>query len=104
MNSGSLTSGGFTVNPVTGTIASVSGTGTIPGLKGGSATIKVAIQRESLPFLGWFYAGYVSVCDPGAHLNTVALVSTPSLTRVASTGCRELGTDWLRTGRRSSTS
>ncbi len=91
VNSGSLTSGGFTVNPVTGTIASVSGTGTIPGLKGGSATIKVAIQRESLPFLGWFYAGYVSVCDPGAHLNTVALVSTPSLTRVGINGVSGIG-------------
>ncbi len=76
--SGSSTSGGFTVDPATGTITSVSGTGTIPGLKGGSATIKVAIQRESLPFLGWFYAGYVSVCDPG-HTST----PSPSSSRQA---------------------
>ena len=82
----------------------MSGTGTIRGSRAGSATIKVAVQRESLPFLGWFYAGYVSVCDPGAHLNTVALVLTPSLTRVAPMGCRTLGTDWLRMGRRLSMS
>ena len=91
VNSGSLSSGGFTVSPATGTITSVSGTGTIAGLKGGSATIKVAVQREWLPFLGWFYAGYVSVSDPEAHLNTVAVVLTPSLTRVGTSGVSGLG-------------
>ena len=89
VNSGSLTSGGFTVAPATGTITSVSGTGTIRGLKGGSATIKVAIEREPEIFSGvrgMFYVGYISVDDPGAHLNTVALVLIPTLTRVGSNG------------------
>ena len=39
-----------------------------------------------MPFLGWFYAGFVSVSDPGAHLNTVAAVLTPILTRLGSSG------------------
>ncbi len=91
VNSGSLTSGGFTVSPATGTVTSVTGTGTIPGLKGGSGAIKVVVQREWVPFLGWFYAGYVSVSDPGAHLNTVALVLTPSLTRVSANGVSGVG-------------
>ena len=91
VNSGSLTSGGFTVSPATGTITSVSGTGTIPGLKGGSATVKVSVRREWVPFLGWLYAGYVSVSDPGAHLNTVALLLTPILTRVGTSGVSGVG-------------
>jgi uncharacterized protein YegP (UPF0339 family) len=89
VNAGSLTSGGFTVSPATGTITSVTGTGTIPGLKGGSATIKVAIQREPVLFFGVhpeIYVGYISVDDPGAHLDTIALVFTSTLTRVGSSG------------------
>ena len=85
VNSGSLTSGGFTVSSATGTINSVSGTGTIPGLKGGSATIKVAIEREPgfvLGLHGQFYVGLISVDDPGAHLNTTAFVLSTALTRV----------------------
>ena len=89
VNSGSLTSGGFTITPATGTITSVTGTGTIAGLKGGSATIKVDIQREPelfLGVLGKFYVGYISVDDPGAHLDTVALVFLANVTRVGSNG------------------
>ena len=48
-NSGSLTSGGFTVSPATGTITSVTGTGTIPGLKGGFATVKVPSNAIRCP-------------------------------------------------------
>jgi hypothetical protein len=91
VNSGSLTSGGFTTSPATGTITSVTGTGTIPGLKGGSATVKVSVQRDPVPFLGWFYSGYVSVTNPGAHLNAVALVLTPILTGVGSSGVSGVG-------------
>ena len=63
----------------------MTGIGTIPGLKGGSATIKVAIQREPVFLFGAhpeIYVGYISVDDPGAHLNTTALVFTSNLTRV----------------------
>jgi hypothetical protein len=89
VNSGSLTSGGFTVSPATGAITSVTGTGTIPGLKGGSVTIKVAIQREPVFFFGAhpeIYVGYISVNDPGAHIDSNALVFTSTLTRVGSSG------------------
>jgi hypothetical protein len=84
VNSGSLTSGGFTVSPSSGTITSVTGTGTIPGVNGGSATITVKIQRYT--YAGFSaYIGTISVSDPGAHLKTTAIVITPSLTR-ADTG------------------
>ena len=72
----------------------MSGTGTIPGLKGGSATIKVAIEREPefvLGLHGQFYVGLISVDDPGAHLNTTAFVLSTALTRVGTNevfGCR----------------
>ncbi|MDR3648751.1 MAG: protease pro-enzyme activation domain-containing protein [Acidimicrobiales bacterium] len=80
-NSGSLTSGSFSVTPSSGTITSVTGTGTIPGLKGGSATITVKIQRYTFAGLS-AYLGTISVSDPGAHVNTIAVVLAPSLTRV----------------------
>ncbi len=82
-NSGSLTSGAITVSPTTGTITSVTGTGTIPGLKGGSATITVKIQRYSFAGLS-AYLGTISVSDPDAHVNTIAVVLASSLTRVGS--------------------
>ena len=36
--------------------------------------------------MGKFYVGYISVDDPGAHLDTVALVLSADLTRVGSNG------------------
>jgi hypothetical protein len=84
-NSGSLTSGGFTVTPSSGTISSVQGMATIPGLKGGTATITVKVKSVPTP-LGTFYLGTISVSDPDSHLNTTAIVLTKSLTRVGSLG------------------
>jgi hypothetical protein len=85
INSGSLTSGAFTVTPSSGTISAVTGTGTIPGLKGGSATITVKVGRVPSP-LGAVYVGTISVTDPDSHLNTTAVVLTRTLTGVGSTG------------------
>ncbi len=87
-NSGSQTSGGFTITPATGTISSVTGAGTIPGLKGGSTTIKVNVQRIWLWLFGFrqIDVGYIQVVDPGANLNSTALVLTPILTRVGTKG------------------
>ena len=80
-NSGSLTSGGFTISPPSGTVSSVSGTGTIPGVKGGSAAITVNIHRVAF-FGSFIYIGSISVTDPGGQLKTTALVLSTSLTRV----------------------
>ncbi len=87
LNSGSLTSGGFIATTANGAITSVYGTGTIPGLKGGSATITVNIHRSWLNFWGrhQFYIGSISVYDPGAHLFATALVITNNLTQPSST-------------------
>jgi hypothetical protein len=88
MNSGSLTSGGFTITPATGTIESVTGTGTIPGVNGGSVTITVQIQRIWIWFFGFrqLYLGTIHVEDPGANLATTALVFDGSLTPVGANG------------------
>jgi hypothetical protein len=88
-DSGLLTSGGFTVSTAYGigylwcgsTITAVTGTGTIPGLKGGLATITVSIHR-----IGCLYIGFINVVDPGAHLKTTALVRATSLTRIGANG------------------
>jgi hypothetical protein len=88
VNSGSLTSGGFTIKRTDGTIQAVTGTGTIKGLKGGAATITVNIQHTWVFFFGrrLLYVGTISVNDPRAHLNTTALVLTPTLARIGTTG------------------
>ena len=87
LNAGSLTSGGFIATVANGTITSVNGTGTIPGLKGGSATVTITIHRSWLDWGGHhqFYVGAISVYDPGAHLFTTALVVTSALTQVSAT-------------------
>ena len=88
VNSGPLTSGGFTIDPGVGTINSLTGTGAIPGLSGGSAHITVNIHRIWLWFLGFrqIYIGTIDVDDSGANLDTTALVITTNLTRSGSTG------------------
>ena len=64
---------------------SVTGTGTIPGTSGGSATITVDIHRST--FFGFsVYVGTIDVSDPGARLKTTAAVLTPTLTRVGTNG------------------
>ena len=87
LNSGSLTSGGFTVSTSHGVITSVTGTGTIPGLKGGSATIRLDIHRTWQNFWGrnQFYVGTITVYDSGARLFTTALEFSSGLTLVSST-------------------
>ena len=64
------------VAPSTGTVTSVSGTITIPGLDGGSATVTVNVVR----ILG-LYAGTVKVSDPSAAIDTTAIVATTNLAR-----------------------
>jgi len=75
-NTGVVTSGSLKVEPSTGTISSVTGTRTIPGLRGGSATITMDIVR-----VFGLYIGAVRVSDPGAHLNTTTIVLSITLTR-----------------------
>jgi hypothetical protein len=77
-NSATVTSGGITVNPSSGTISSVTGTATIPGLDGGSATITAEIFRVK-----GIYIGLITVSDPKAALNTTSVVLSTSLTRTA---------------------
>jgi DnaJ-class molecular chaperone len=78
INSGPITSGSLKVEPSTGPVISVTGTLTIPGAAGGTATIAVAIARV----LG-VGVGIVTVSDPGAHVETGAVVLNRSLTRTA---------------------
>jgi len=77
-DTGPVTSGSLDVQPTAGAISSVNGTIKIPGASGGTATISVHIARV----LG-YYIGDVSVSDPGADLDTTALVLTTTLTRTA---------------------
>ena len=79
---GPVTSGSLKVSPSAGTLTSVTGTFTIPGLNGGPARVSVAIVR-----LFGLYIGVVSVSDPGAHLGTTATVFTKA---VAATGNGEV--------------
>ena len=67
--------------PASGPITSVTGTGTIPGAKGGSATVVVSIRRYSFGST-FIYVGAIAITDTGSHLKTTALVLTTSLTRV----------------------
>lgn len=78
-NSGEISSGSLTVDPSSGTITSVNGTITIPGLHGGTARITVHIFR-----VFGIYLGEVTVQDPSAQLRTTSLVFTTDLTRTAS--------------------
>ena len=77
-NGGPITSGSLKVEPSTGAVSSVTGRLTIPGATGGTATISVDIARV----LG-LYIGVVTFSDPEAHLSTVAVVLSATLTRTA---------------------
>jgi hypothetical protein len=77
-NTGPITSGSLKVEPSTGTITSVTGKFTIPGVNGGMTTVNVNIIRVLR-----LYVGVVTVSDPGAHLNTTAIVLSTTLTRTA---------------------
>ena len=67
--------GAVNAEPSLGQLRTVSGTITIAGLDGGSATISVHIVRARD-----VYTGYIRVSDPSAHLETTALVLTHNLT------------------------
>lgn len=75
-NSGGVISGDITVSPATGTVSSVTGTASIRGLRGGSATVTAIIYRVK-----GVYVGSVIVSDPSAALSTVSPVLTPLVTR-----------------------
>ena len=81
-NSGALLSGGFTISKFGGIITSIQGTGTIPGLKGGTASVTVDIHRSLEDFFGphQLYVGSIEVKDSGAHLETSAFVFDGNLT------------------------
>jgi hypothetical protein len=77
-NGGPITSGSLKVEPSTGAITSVTGRLTIPGVTGGTATVSVDIAR-----VFGLYIGVVTFSDPEAHLGTVAVVLSATLTRTA---------------------
>jgi hypothetical protein len=73
------TSGSLNVKPPSGTVASVTGTLTLPGALGGTATVAVAIAR-----VFGVGVGIVTVSDPAAQLETGAVVLSGTLARTAS--------------------
>jgi hypothetical protein len=75
-NHGVTTSGSLNVKPPAGAVVSVTGTLTLPGALGGTATVAVAIARV----LG-VGVGIVTVSDPAAQLETGAVVLSSTLTR-----------------------
>ena len=77
-DSGAITSGRITISPATGAVTSAAGTITIPGAKGGTASITIRAVR----ILG-FYIGDIQVTDPSEHLSTIAAILTTKLTHTA---------------------
>jgi hypothetical protein len=75
-NQGVTTSGALSIKPPAGAVVSVTGTLTLPGARGGAATVAVAIARV----LG-VGVGIITVSDPGSELETGAVVLSGSLTR-----------------------
>jgi hypothetical protein len=78
VNHGVTISGALSVKPPTGAVVSVTGTLALPGAMGGTATVAVAIAR--VVGVG---VGIVTVSDPGAQLETGAVVLSSSLARTA---------------------
>ena len=77
-NQGVTTAGALSIKPPSGAVVSVTGTLVLPGALGSTATVAVAIARV----LG-VGVGIVTVSDPGAELETGAVVLGSSLTRTA---------------------
>ncbi len=77
-NRGVTTSGSLSVKPSSGAVVSVTGTLMLAGARGGAATVAVAIARV----LG-VGVGIVTVSDPGADLETGAVVLGSSVGRTA---------------------
>jgi hypothetical protein len=78
VNHGVTISGALSVKPPTGAVVSVTGTLALPGAMGGTATVAVAIAR-----VAGVGVGIVTVSDPGAPLETGAVVLSSSLARTA---------------------
>ena len=78
VNHGVTISGALSVKPPTGAVVSVTGTLALPGAMGGTATVAVAIAR-----VAGVGVGIVTVSDPGAQLETGAVVLSSSLARTA---------------------
>lgn len=78
VNHGVTISGALSVKPPSGAVVSVTGTLALPGTMGGTATVAVAIAR--VVGVG---VGIVTVSDPGAQLETGAVVLSSSLARTA---------------------
>ena len=77
-HSGPVASGSLKIEPSTGPVISATGTLTIPGAAGGTATIAVAMAR-----VFGVGVGVITVSDPGADVETGAVVLNGSLTRTA---------------------
>jgi len=82
-NNAPLLSGTLNISPTTGTISTITGTATLAGTHGGNATVTFNIVRFA--FLG-LWVGTIHVVDPGAHLDTLAVVLTNAITRVGAHG------------------
>ncbi len=76
-----LISGGFSITPTSGPVDSVAGDGSFAGTNGATGNLGAIVHR----FLG-LYFGFVHVSDPGARLDTTALVATPDLQRLGTNG------------------
>ena len=89
-NVGDLTSGGYTMDPSTGTPASLEGTGTIPSTTTGDATVSFHVTFDDVTN-GW--TGTVLIEDPGAGFSaSIPVHSGPkSITR---SGTMVLGRMW----------
>ncbi len=77
-NGGTITMGSLDIEPSNGAIRTITGTITIPGASGGSATIRVEIYH-----LFGFYLGTIRVDDPSAHLHTIAIVFSQNVDRTS---------------------
>ena len=96
-NQGPITSGDLRLTPQgTGPITALTGSATLPGSNGGTATITFTIHQ----LLGSFDLGMIRVVDPGAHIDQTAIVLTASLPRDGTQGTHGSATGIALVGHR----
>jgi hypothetical protein len=81
LNKGPVIAGSLDVSPPRGTIRSVEGTLTLPGLKGGAAIVRAEVVNEH-----GLSVGSIVIVDQSAGLDVTASIDTNSLARTASGG------------------
>ena len=74
-NAGDLSSGGYTVDPLTGSPTSIEGTGTIPSKISGDASVSFHVAFDSVA-MGW--TGTALIDDPGAGFSATIPVHSGS--------------------------